>query len=108
MRVTNCYDDAELHAIETIRLVSRESAGGVTEAAPCIDQHVGEMFQKFGTMGILALVEALARHASIHVDLSADRAGITPDAWLDDWALHKMSQRAAEDDDPDDEPGWDD
>lgn len=92
----DAYNDAELIAIEVVRATCQEAEAHELMAL------VNRMSAKHGPMGNFALVAALARHAAIHVDLSADRAGITSDAWLDDWALHKLQQHQVELDEGDD------
>src|SRR4051794_11442730 len=90
------YNDAELAAVSAIRLAVAENDGRSDGATGEMHTLVLGLQEKHGTPGVLGLVTALARHAAIHVERSAERAEITPDAWLDDWALHKMDQHRFE------------
>lgn len=90
------YDDAELAAVTAIRFACAENHDvGMAEPLHAL---LLEVQERCGEAGLLGLVAALARHASAHVDLAAERLGTTSDAWLDNWALHKMAQHQFEDD----------
>jgi hypothetical protein len=90
------YHDAELAAIEIVRLAVSED----TTRSLASEMHdvTARMFVRHGGAGVAALVIALARHQSAAIVAIARYRGVTVDYVLDDFEMHKLEQHSKDED----------
>ncbi|MDQ1495548.1 MAG: hypothetical protein QOG69_2031 [Actinomycetota bacterium] len=84
------YDDAELAAIEIVRLAGSEDSSRSRVAE--MHEVTTRVFARHGNAGVSALVIALARHQSAAILALARYRGVTVEYLIDDFEMHKLEQ----------------
>jgi hypothetical protein len=90
------YQDAELAAIEIVRLAVSEDA--TQSLAPEMHEVTTRLFVRHGSAGVAALVIALARHQSAAILALARYRRVTVDYVIDDFEMHKLEQHIKDED----------
>lgn len=93
-------DDSELVALRALHIGLKEYHDGEGRSAEW-DELIRDHFNRHGQFGILGLVSAMARQASIVLAPHINKQNLTPDEWLHEWTLHKLQQHVFEHDNPD-------
>jgi hypothetical protein len=89
------YHDAELAAIEMVRLAASENA--TTSRASEMQEVTARVFGRHGSAGVAALVIALARHQSAAIFALARHRRVTVDYVIDDFEMYKLEQHSKDD-----------
>jgi hypothetical protein len=84
------YHDAELAAIEIVRLAVSEDT--TRSLASEMHEVTTRVFVRHGSAGVAALVIALARHQSAAILALARHRGVDVDYVIDDFEMHKLEQ----------------